>query len=272
MRQSIAGRCKMRAVTPRFLLIPCLTLACAASAQVGVVTRPCATIPTSPDKVGGTDANDRYGRWVMELFRSDYGFVCKFDEENARLAPATAQRIVFMGDSITEGWLGASPDFFKGDRIDRGISGQTTRQMLVRFRSDVIDLNPSVVHILAGTNDIAGNTGPTSLKEIRGNIQSMAELAQANGIKVVLGTVLPVKQYGWRPEVEPVPHIAALNDWIRIYAREHRHGLADYYAAMNDGSGGLSKADAEDGVHPSMQGYAKMVRVAEPALAQALRK
>ena len=257
-------------MAPRLLLIPLLAMACGASAQV--VDQPCATIPKRPDQVGGKDANDRYGRWIMELFRSDYGFMCKYAEDNARLPPATGQRIVFMGDSITEGWQGASPSFFRGDRIDRGISGQTTRQMLVRFRSDVIDLKPAVVHILAGTNDIAGNTGPTSLDEIEGNLRSMAELAQAHGIKVVFGTVLPVRKYGWRPEVDPPRTIAALNDWILSYARERGFGIADYHAAMNDGSGGLSKVYAEDGVHPTRAGYAKMERVAEPALAQALKK
>ncbi len=163
-----------------------------------------------------------------------------------------------MGDSITQGWIESRPEFFKGDRVDRGISGQTTSQMLGRFYADVIALRPAVVHILAGTNDIAGNGGPTSLEAIENNIRSMVELAQAHGLKVVLGTVLPAARFNWRPEIDPVPSIQALNAWIREYARARRVTLVDYYALLDDGQHGLVKSDSEDGVHPSPAGYAKM--------------
>jgi acyl-CoA thioesterase-1 len=163
-----------------------------------------------------------------------------------------------MGDSITEGWQQSRPEFFSGDRIDRGISGQTTSQMLGRFYADVIALHPAVVHILAGTNDIAGNGGPTSLDAIENNIRSMVELAQAHRIKVVLGTVLPAAQYSWRPDIDPVPSILALNVWIRSYARSRGVTLVDYYALLDDGQNGLARSNSKDGVHPTPAGYAKM--------------
>lgn len=163
-----------------------------------------------------------------------------------------------MGDSITEGWKESRPEFFRGDRVDRGISGQTTSQMLGRFYADVIALHPAAVHILAGTNDIAGNGGPTTLDGIENNIRSMVELAQAHRIKVVLGTVLPAARYSWRPDIDPVPSIRALNVWIRSYARSHGITLVDYYALLDDGHHGLAVSDSGDGVHPTPAGYAKM--------------
>lgn len=182
-------------------------------------------------------------------------------------APGT---IVFMGDSITEAWAKAHPSFFAPNRLDRGISGQTTSQMLARFQSDVIEVRPAVVHILAGTNDIAGNGGATTPAAIEANIRKMADLARSHHIKVVLGTLLPTTQYPWRPEIRPVPQILAVNDWIRSYARQHVFCVADYFSALNDGMGGLSKQDSNDGVHPSAVGYDKMERVALPAIACAL--
>jgi acyl-CoA thioesterase-1 len=172
-----------------------------------------------------------------------------------------------MGDSITEGWKESRPEFFRGDRIDRGISGQTTSQMLGRFYADVIALRPAVVHILAGTNDIAGNGGATTLKDIENNIRSMVELAQAHRIRVILGTVLPAARYPWRSEIDPVSPVAALNMWIRSYAKLQGIRLVDYYSALDDGHHGLAPGDSGDGVHPSPAGYAKM----EAALTAKLR-
>ena len=182
----------------------------------------------------------------------------------------TPGTVIFMGDSITEAWAKAHPSFFTPNRLDRGISGQTTNQMLARFQSDVIDVRPAVVHILAGTNDIAGNGGPTTLAAIEGNIRRMSDLARSHHIEVVLGTLLPAAQYPWRPEIRPVPQILAVNSWIRAYARQNGFCLADYYLAMNDGMAGLSKEDSNDGVHPTSVGYDKMERVALPAIACAL--
>ena len=177
-----------------------------------------------------------------------------------------------MGDSITEGWKESRPAFFGGDRIDRGISGQTTSQMLGRFYADVIALHPVVVHILAGTNDIAGNSGPTSLDAIENNLTSMIDLARAHGIRVILGTVLPAARFSWRPDIDPVASIRALNAWIRAYARARGIVVVDYYTLLDDGRHGLAPIDSADGVHPSAAGYAKMevaltaklLRVASP--------
>ena len=177
-----------------------------------------------------------------------------------------------MGDSITEGWKESRPAFFGGDRIDRGISGQTTSQMLGRFYADVIDLHPVVVHILAGTNDIAGNSGPTSFDAIENNLTSMIDLARAHGIRVILGTVLPAARFSWRPDIDPVASIRALNAWIRAYARARGIVVVDYYTLLDDGRHGLAAIDSADGVHPGAAGYAKMevaltaklLRVASP--------
>ena len=181
-------------------------------------------------------------------------------------------RVVFMGDSITQAWAQAHPLFFSHNRVDRGISGQTTAQMLARFQTDVINLRPAAVHILGGTNDIAENGGPTTLEAIEGNLKSMAKMAQSHHIKIVLGTLLPTTQYPWRPAIKPVPKILALNNWIRAYSRQNGFCLADYYSAMNNGAAGLSNEDSNDGVHPTSQGYDKMERVALPAIECALRK
>jgi len=187
-----------------------------------------------------------------------YFNLCRYRAANRSLPEPSSSRIVFMGDSITEGWQASRPEFFKGDRVDRGISGQTSAQMLGRFYADVIALRPAVVHILAGTNDIAGNGGPITLDAIENNIRSMVELAQAHRIKVVIGTVLPAARYNWRPEIDPVPSIQALNVWIRSYARSHGITLVDYYAVLDDGHHALAAADSGDGVHPSPAGFAKM--------------
>jgi len=182
------------------------------------------------------------------------------------------QRVVFMGNSITEGFAPYFATLFPGKPyIGRGISGQTTPQMLVRFRQDVIALKPAVVVILAGTNDIAGNTGPSTLEMIEDNIASMAELARANGIRVVLSSVLPVFDYPWKPGLEPAPKIVALNQWIRGYAARKRAVYLDYHSAMADERQGMRKEFAEDGVHPNEAGYRVMAPLAEQAIAEALR-
>ncbi|MGN1233492.1 MAG: SGNH/GDSL hydrolase family protein [Candidatus Cryptobacteroides sp.] len=167
---------------------------------------------------------------------------------------------VLMGDSITDMWYSTRPEFFTGHNFaGRGISGQTTSQMLVRFRRDVIDLHPKYVVILAGTNDIARNTGIISLENILGNIISMCELARANGIKPVLCSVLPASSYGWRPEVtDSAVQIAELNRMISDYAASRRIKYIDYHSAMKNDEGGLPKSLAADGVHPTADGYAIM--------------
>src|SRR5205814_5629844 len=179
-------------------------------------------------------------------------------DENAKLGlPAAGEkRVVFMGNSITEGWINIDAAFFTANKyINRGIGGQTTPQMLVRFRSDVIALKPKVVVILAGTNDIAGNTGPSTLEMIEDNLASMAELARANGIKVVMSSVLPVYDYLWKPGLKPAPKIIALNKWMKDYAGKHGAIYLDYHSAMSDARGGMRSELTHDGVHPNEAGY-----------------
>lgn len=203
----------------------------------------------------------------------DWANLNRFKEENVKVGmPRTnEERVVFMGNSITQGWIEKVPSFFENrPYINRGISGQTTPQMLIRFRQDAINLYPKVVVILAGTNDIAGNTGPSTLEMIEDNIYSMTELAQANGIQVVLCSVLPAFDYPWRSGLEPAPKIVELNRRIKEYAQTRGAVYCDYFSAMADERNGLPKNLSEDGVHPNAGGYAVMAPIAEKAIAQAL--
>jgi lysophospholipase L1-like esterase len=205
--------------------------------------------------------------WELEwAYRSKYR-----DADTALGAPkAGEQRIVFMGDSITEAWERSDPAFFtSNDYIDRGISGQTTAQMLVRFRQDVIALKPVAVVILGGTNDIAQNGGLTTLEAIEENLQSMVELAQANGIRVALASVLPAFDYPWRRGLEPAEKIFALNRWIAQFCADKHLVCIDYYSPMVDGNKGLKAELSQDGVHPNAAGYAIMEPLAKKALAVA---
>jgi lysophospholipase L1-like esterase len=178
-----------------------------------------------------------------------------------------------MGNSITDAWINNFPEYFsENNYIDRGISGQTTPQMLVRFRADVINLKPVAVTILAGTNDIAGNTGPSTLEMIADNIYSMTELARANGIKVILSSVLPAYAYPWRPGVEPAEKIAQLNEMIKAYANSHGIVYLDYYTSMVDERKGLKKEYSEDGVHPNKAGYQVMMELCSKAITKALKQ
>ncbi len=205
----------------------------------------------------------------------DWANLKEFQEANASLAvPATNEdRVVFMGNSITIGWINSHPEFFEGKPwANRGISGQTTPQMLLRFRQDVIALQPKVVVLLAGTNDIAGNTGPATLEMIVDNFKSMAELAHANHIKVIISSVLPAYNYSWKPDLRPAEKIVALNTKLKAYAEENRHTYLDYFSAMVDDRNGLPKKYAADGVHPTLEGYAVMEPMVESAIAKALKK
>jgi acyl-CoA thioesterase I len=202
----------------------------------------------------------------------DFGALEHFKEADMTLAPPAAgeNRVVFMGDSITQGWK--LEEAFPGKPyINRGISGQTTPQMLVRFRQDVIDLKPKVVVILAGTNDIAGNTGPMTLADTEGNLASMAELARANGIGVVLCSVLPAFDYSWAPGLTPAPKIAQVNAWLQRYAAGKNFVYVDFYSAMKDNRGGLPSNLSRDGVHPLPAGFAIMTPLAEAGIEKALK-
>nr|WP_245603193.1 SGNH/GDSL hydrolase family protein [Maribacter antarcticus] len=208
-----------------------------------------------------------------QVVSQDWANLKQFQEANTRvnIAVPDENRVVFMGNSITIGWSNARPEFFKEKPyINRGIGGQTTPQMLIRFRQDVINLNPKVVVILAGTNDLAGNTGPSTIEMIIGNIKNMAELAHANGINVILSSILPVYDYPWKPGLEPAQKIITLNKLIKSYTKEKGHVYLDYFTPMADARNGLPKKYAEDEVHPTIAGYKVMEPLVEAAIAKAL--
>lgn len=169
--------------------------------------------------------------------------------------------VVFMGDSITENWLLGDPALFDTTRVNRGIGGQTTPQMLLRFRADVIALRPRAVHIMAGTNDIAGNTGPSTLLAVKNNLISMVELAKANGIEVLLESIPPAGAFDWRPGLDPRPFISEMNTWMRDYAARENLVYLDYHALLATSDGALRADLGNDGVHPNRAGYAVMRRV-----------
>jgi len=199
--------------------------------------------------------------------REDWAGLCRYQEANRQIAPPV--RVVMTGDSITEFWLRTSPGFFAEGIVDRGISGQTCPQVLARFYQDVVLLRPKVVHILCGTNDIAGNTGATSIEEVANAVRAMADLARANGIAVVLGSVPPAGAFGWRPEMRPAGQIAVLNAWLRDFAKARGLGFADYHAAMADAAGAMKPGLSNDGVHPNAAGYAVMEPIARAAIDRA---
>jgi acyl-CoA thioesterase-1 len=223
--------------------------------------------PASTEAERGRNAQE-------EQLRNDWPNLTRYQKANADAgAPAFGEnRVIFYGDSITDAWITAVPDFFLGKPyLDRGISGQTTPQMVVRFRQDVVDLKPKVVIILAGTNDIAGNTGPSTPEMIQDNFRSMVEIARANGIQPVLASVLPASDYPWKPGLGPGPKIAALNSWIKSYAQGLGIVYLDYYSSMVNDKLGLPQSLSSDGVHPNTAGYAIMGPLAERSIAQALK-
>ncbi len=235
------------------------------------------TLPTTPELIRAIEALVRNDMRVR-----DWANLARYREQNKTLKPPAAgeNRVVFMGDSITDAWPQPRFGTFFSDKpyVGRGISGQTTPQMLIRFRPDVIDLQPKVVVILAGTNDIAGNTGPISNEEIQGNLASMAELAKANGIKVVLSSILPVSAYHQSPNapapqtvLRPMARIRAINDWMKQYAARNNHVFLDYFSATIDDTGHLRSELSADDLHPNAKGYAIMAPLAEAAIQKALK-
>jgi lysophospholipase L1-like esterase len=233
---------------------------------------------------------------TLQARLADFAQIARYRADDERLAQSAAgvPRVVFLGDSITEDWItkdwlttirigtdaiekdGTSalriPRSADREYVNRGISGQTTAQMLLRFRQDVIGIHPAVVVILAGTNDIAGNTGKTTLPMIEDNLRSMVELAQANRIRVVLASLLPASDYPWRRGLQPAVKVRALNAWIERYAQSVGATYVDFHSRMTNAQGGMDAVFAADGVHPTAAGYAVMTKLAVPAIDEALAK
>lgn len=207
----------------------------------------------------------------MKAQLADWPNLARYRDANAALQPATPgeQRVIFYGDSITDGWNIA--DSFPGKPyVNRGISGQTTPQMLVRFQQDVVHLHPAVVVILAGTNDIAGNTGPSTPQMIEDNFAAMAAIAKQNNIKFVVASILPAFGYSWSPGIHPAQEIRDVNAWLKDFAQRDGDVYLDYYGALTDEEGGMKPGLSKDGVHPTAKGYAIMAPLADKAIADAL--
>lgn len=218
----------------------------------------------------GQPAFAAYDQELRRRGASDWAGLCRYQAANASQAQRGA-RVVFIGDSITENWLLADPGYFSGQVVNRGIGAQTSAQILVRFRADVVALHPAAVHILAGTNDVAGNNGPLRPQDFQNNIESMVDIARANGIRVILGSIPPSAAFSWQPALRPAPRIEALNTWMKEYAARKGLGYVDYHSALRGSSGELNPALGNDGVHPNRDGYAVMRRLAEAVLAEAPR-
>jgi len=259
----------------RFLFIVCILVGAAAIAAAQPATpTPSPADPCAEVTARATRAENRLKDWPA---------LARYRDDNAKVqAPARDEnRVVFMGDSITDAWDDPKyGGFFPGKPyFDRGISGQTTPQMLIRFRPDVIALQPKVVVILAGTNDIAGNTGPMTLQAIEDNLTSMFDLAHANGMRVVFASLLPISDYeknkGGQPIIRskqrPPEQITALNAWMKKFAAAHAQIYLDYFSAMADDKGFLKEELSEDGLHPNQKGYDIMAPLAEQAIVSALK-
>jgi lysophospholipase L1-like esterase len=250
------------------LVVFSLLLSCLAVAQQAPAPP---AIPTT-----GFAGLDQYRASRIAVFTDDYGQLARYRDADAALGPPAAgdKRVVFYGDSITDTWK--LEEYFPGKPyVNRGIGGQTTPQMLVRFRQDVIDLQPKVVIILAGTNDIAGNTGPMRNETIEGNLASMVELAKVHGIRVVLCSIMPVHNYTEKAKdffaQRPQSRILALNDWIKDYCNKNDIVYVDYFSAMVDDKGMMKKDLADDGLHPNAAGFKVAAPLAEAGIEKALK-
>ncbi len=212
--------------------------------------------------------------FVMNAQNKDWANLKKYEKDNDRVSqlPQSERNVVFMGNSITEGWVNTHPEFFTLNKyIGRGISGQTSYQFLVRFREDVIRLSPQVVVINAATNDVAENTGPYNEDYTFGNIVSMVELAKANKIKVILTTTLPASSFGWNPAIKDAPQkIKALNARVKAYAKKNKIPYVDYYSAMVTGDG-MNPNYSKDGVHPTLEGYYVMEGLIKPVISKLVK-
>ncbi|GAA3755651.1 SGNH/GDSL hydrolase family protein [Terriglobus aquaticus] len=252
----------------------------AAAASGGTGTRPeqgqiASAVPQAVDPLLVKPVSELTPEQIegMQKKLADWPNLHQFREDNDRLPPAEPGRVVFFGDSITIAWKERDGNsFFPGKPyINRGISGQTTPQMVVRFQQDVVALKPAAVVILAGINDLAGNTGPMTLPMTEDNFRSMVAIAQANGIRVILSSVLPANHMAWRNNLNPAQQVRDLNAWLQKYAAAHGCTWLDYYSALVDGEGGMKPGLSKDGVHPTPAGYAIMAPLAEAAIERTLR-
>jgi len=265
-------------ITPRTLLLAAALFAPLSSLaqEPGNLPETKAPAPTqaapAPAQAAPAPPHDAYQTEHDKQMLRDFPSLARFKEDDLKLGPPAPgeDRVVFMGDSITIGWH-LDQSFPAKPYLNRGISGQTTPQMVLRFHQDVIALEPKVVIILAGINDIAGNTGPITVEQTEDNLAAMAEMATANHIKVVLCAVLPAFDFPWRPGQAPMPKEIALNAWIKTYAASHGHEFVDYYTAMKDDRGGLPTSLSHDGVHPLPAGYEVMAPLAEAGIEKALK-
>jgi lysophospholipase L1-like esterase len=219
----------------------------------------------------GDEKLREYLKKHAEDLARDFPNLCRYKADNETVLKGAHPKAVFMGDSITEGWGVGDPSLFTHGVLDRGISGQTSPQMLVRFYQDVVALHPQAVHIMAGTNDVAGNTGPSSPDDFKNNIRAMVDLARANHIRVVLASILPADRFSWRPDIQPVGQIRQLNAWLRQFAGQHKLIYADYYSTLTTPGGAFRPELSNDGVHPNSDGYAAMRSIADAALRKAVR-
>jgi lysophospholipase L1-like esterase len=283
---------RYRRLLPLLLGLHCICVVAQPTPPAGIVESPCpAPQPASPESQAMNEKFLTPGKFSAEFMQSlakgpgaeayakaqreqrerDWPNLCKYKADNAASAGKPRPQVVFMGDSITENWTLADPAFFTNGRVGRGIGGQTTPQMLVRFYPDVIALHPQVVHIMAGTNDIAGNTGTTTVQDYKNNILAMLDLAQTHRVKVVLAGIPPSSELFWRG-VDPRRLIREMNAWLKQVAEQRKLIFVDYGSVLADQNGGMKDTLSNDGVHPTRAGYAQMNPLATSAIAQALSR
>lgn len=257
------------------LLFCSLVCACCPGAFAGPASTADATTQAKPTAITEAPCDPVQFKHMKKQL-SDWPNLKRYRAADHALPPPDVNRprVVFMGDSITDIWgrKKGTGSFFPGKPyINRGISGQTTPQMLLRFQQDVVNLHPAVVLILGGTNDIAGNTGPATNEMIENNFRSMSEIARINGIKVILASITPAAAYPWRPGIDPVRRIHAINDWLRQYCSKHGFVYLDYYDALAQADGAMKPGISFDGVHPNAKGFAIMAPLANNAIRKALQ-
>ena len=242
-----------------------------AQSQPAAPSWPPPSPPVSPPGDGMMDkpCPNQQGLWFGHPYvrQYDWAWECRYADANTQIA--APPRVVFIGDSITENWVALAPGLFASGAVGRGISGQTSPQILVRFYQDVVRVHPRVVHIMIGTNDLAGNTGPNSPEMYKDHVAAMVDLARANGIGVVIGSILPAAKFPWKPQLSPAGQVVALNAWLRELARARGAVYADYHGTLVNAEGGMNPDIAPDGIHPNAKGYALMEPITRAAIAEA---